>query len=107
MAKTKDELKEMFSTGKKPTGTDFAELIEGIGESAYEIALANGFEGTETEWLESLKGADGSNGGKGSKGDAGVGVKAIELTVDEEGKVIGGTMTLTDDSTAPITITTV
>ena len=26
------------------------------GKSAYEIAVENGFEGTEEEWLESLKG---------------------------------------------------
>ena len=26
------------------------------GKSAYEIAVENGFQGTETEWLESLKG---------------------------------------------------
>lgn len=32
------------------------------GKSAYEIAVANGFEGTETEWLASLKGADGKDG---------------------------------------------
>ena len=31
------------------------------GKSAYEIAIANGFEGTEAEWLESLKGADGDS----------------------------------------------
>ncbi len=30
-----------------------------IGLSAYEVALANGFVGTEAEWLESLKGDDG------------------------------------------------
>ena len=29
------------------------------GKSAYEIAVENGFEGTEAEWLESLKGAAG------------------------------------------------
>jgi len=29
------------------------------GLSAYEIALKNGFEGTEAEWLASLKGQDG------------------------------------------------
>ena len=29
------------------------------GKSAYEIAVDNGFVGTETEWLESLKGQDG------------------------------------------------
>lgn len=30
------------------------------GKSAYEIAVANGFEGTEKEWIESLKGATGA-----------------------------------------------
>ncbi|MBR6568823.1 MAG: hypothetical protein IKK75_00030 [Clostridia bacterium] len=29
------------------------------GYSAYEIAVQNGFEGTEAEWLDSLKGSDG------------------------------------------------
>lgn len=32
------------------------------GKSAYEIAVDNGFEGTEEEWLESLKGDTGPNG---------------------------------------------
>lgn len=31
------------------------------GESAYEIAVDNGFEGTEEEWLNSLKGANGKS----------------------------------------------
>ena len=31
------------------------------GKSAYEIAVDNGFTGTEEEWLSSLKGSDGSN----------------------------------------------
>lgn len=35
------------------------------GKSAYEVAKANGFEGTETEWLESLKGKTGNKGDKG------------------------------------------
>lgn len=30
-----------------------------VGDSAYEIAVANGFVGTEQEWLASLKGTDG------------------------------------------------
>lgn len=37
----------------------------GNGASAYEIAVANGFEGTEAEWLESLKGEDGEPGEDG------------------------------------------
>ena len=31
-------------------------------KSAYDIAVENGFEGTEAEWLESLKGEDGKDG---------------------------------------------
>jgi hypothetical protein len=31
------------------------------GKSAYEIAVANGFKGTEAQWLDSLKGKDGTN----------------------------------------------
>lgn len=44
------------------------------GKSAYEIAVENGFNGTETEWLASLvgpAGADGDTGPKGDKGDPG------------------------------------
>lgn len=32
------------------------------GKSAYEVAVDNGFTGTEQEWLESLKGKDGKDG---------------------------------------------
>ena len=32
------------------------------GLSAYQIAVNNGYMGTEKSWLESLKGKDGSNG---------------------------------------------
>ena len=35
----------------------------GRGKSAYQIALAHGFVGTEEEWLESLQGADGTGTG--------------------------------------------
>ena len=31
------------------------------GKSAYRVAVDNGFEGSESEWLESLKGEPGSN----------------------------------------------
>ena len=44
-------------------GTDGTDGSDGAdGASAYEIAVANGFIGTETEWLESLHGADGEQG---------------------------------------------
>lgn len=38
------------------------------GKSAYEIAVDNGFEGTEEQWLESLKGETGPAGPKGDSG---------------------------------------
>lgn len=41
------------------------------GLSAYEIAVKHGFEGTEEEWLESLKGNKGDQGEQGPKGDTG------------------------------------
>lgn len=41
------------------------------GLSAYEIAVNNGFEGTEQEWLDSLVGADGEKGEKGEPGEPG------------------------------------
>lgn len=37
-------------------------LIEGLGKSAYAIAVAHGFRGTEQEWLDSLKGLQGPQG---------------------------------------------
>ncbi len=41
------------------------------GKSAYEVAVGNGFAGTEEEWLASLKGEKGEKGDKGDKGDKG------------------------------------
>ena len=42
------------------------------GLSAYELAKENGFTGTLTEWLESLKGADGQPGNDGVDGKNGI-----------------------------------
>ena len=42
------------------------------GKSAYQIALDNGFVGSQTEWLESLKGQNGSNGIDGTNGQDGI-----------------------------------
>ena len=41
------------------------------GKSAYEIAKENGFDGTEAEWLASLKGAPGATGANGKDGENG------------------------------------
>ena len=50
------------------------------------------------------KGADGKNGAHGPAGADGKSVKAIALTTTA-GAVTGGTVTFSDDSTAPITVT--
>ena len=49
----------------------YRELV-GNRESAYQIAVDNGFEGTEQEWLDSLKGADGAPGIPGIRGEQGL-----------------------------------
>lgn len=41
------------------------------GASAYDIAVAHGFVGTEAEWLESLKGEPGKDGAQGAPGKDG------------------------------------
>ncbi len=60
-------------TENEPFEVDFGEIHEvgggggsgADGLSAYEIAVKNGFEGTEEEWLESLNGQDGHTPIKG------------------------------------------
>ncbi|MBQ8388066.1 MAG: leucine-rich repeat protein [Clostridia bacterium] len=43
-------------------------LVACNGKSAYEIAVDNGFEGSEQEWLDSLRGSDGKDGEDGKNG---------------------------------------
>ena len=40
-------------------------MVGDSGKSAYEIAVAHGYKGTESEWLDSLKGLQGEPGPKG------------------------------------------
>lgn len=41
------------------------------GKSAYQVAINNGYIGTETEWLASLKGDTGEQGLQGERGEPG------------------------------------
>lgn len=43
----------------------------GDGKSAYEIAVDNGFVGTEAEWLDSMVGPPGNDGAPGPQGETG------------------------------------
>lgn len=46
-------------------------IVEGAGKSAYAIAVAHGYTGTESEWLESLRGPKGLQGNDGPEGPRG------------------------------------
>ena len=50
-----------------PEGDKGSQGVE--GKSAYDVALDNGFIGSETEWLASLEGDKGEPGSIGEKGD--------------------------------------
>lgn len=52
------------------------ELAASVGKSAYQIAVDNGFEGSESEWLADLK---------GDKGDPGAGAADVENDLDAAG----------------------
>lgn len=56
------------------------------GASAYEIAVKNGYTGTETEWIASLKGETGAQGIQGEKGEQGEqGIQGIQGIQGERG----------------------
>ena len=58
------------------------------GKSAYEIALTNGFEGTEAEWLESLKGEKGDTGNSGVYLGSGDMPADCNVQIDPNGDVL-------------------
>ena len=104
---------------KGDKGDSGANGVDGSdGKSAYEIAVNNGFTGTETEWIASLKGEQGIQGPKGErgiqgpkgdKGDSGVngvdgqnGTDGIGITsteINESGELV---LTYSDGSTANV-----
>ena len=55
------------------------------GLSAYEIAVEHGFQGTEEEWLESLRGQDGKDGQDGQDGEDGQDGTTPTIEISEDG----------------------
>lgn len=62
--------------------------------SAYGIAVKNGFEGTEAEWLESLKGAKGEKGDPGTADENGVILKDQKIGTMHKIYVSDGKLTM-------------
>lgn len=102
-------LQEKLDNGELGGGSGTA------GKSAYEIAVDNGFVGTETEWLESLKGEQGDKGDSGTTphidettknwfiGDVDTGILA-QGTNGKDGKSIS-TITKDDNNNIIVTFT--
>ena len=80
---------EWLNTIKGADGKDGEDGVN--GKSAYEVWLANGYSGTQSDFLEWLKGE------KGEQGEQGVGIESV--TVDENGDLI---VTYTDGTTQKI-----
>lgn len=87
---------------------------EVAGETVCEVLdyiVKNYKEGAGSQGPAGPKGDPGEKGDTGEKGDPGEpgkdgkSVTAISLTTDETGKVTGGTVTFSDESTSAITVT--
>lgn len=81
--------------------TSSGTTLHGYYISAYGIAQKHGFEGTEEEWLESLRGETGPQGIqgiKGDKGDPGDVSSVIKGSANGEILVDGNTVIVYDDS---------
>ncbi len=73
---------------------------EGSVEDLTEETIAEALESLAENYERPADGQDGQDGADGAY------VTAIELTVDGDGAVTGGTATLSDESTVEITVTT-
>lgn len=60
--------------------------VDVSGMSAYEVAVANGFVGTEEAWLASLKGERGAKGEQGEPGETGASAYELWLTEGNTGE---------------------
>lgn len=80
------------------------------GKSAYQVAVANGFVGSQTEWLDSLVGTNGNNGSDGADGksayevaqDFGFEGSEEDWLASLNGKGLSITGTLSDSSELPV-----
>lgn len=87
------EIHVEFNDGRGPKGDP--------GESAYQVAVDNGFVGTEEEWLASLGG-----GGTAGTGPAGRGITSIDRTAGDgsAGTTDTYTITYSDDTTSTFSV---
>ena len=110
MVASKQEILEQIKPGKVITVkllTDITEFVEAqkgpkgdVGEQG--VQGPAGAPGERGE--QGPKGERGEQGPAGAKGDAGASIQSIALTKGADGAITGGTATLTDQTTVPITV---
>lgn len=86
MVASKQEILEQIQPNKVITTKLLTDIIEFVEEQ------------------KGPKGDQGIQGPKGAKGDAGASIQSIVLTKGADGEITGGTATLTDQTTVPITV---
>ena len=82
----KSDLARVATTGSYNDLKDKPDLsnIGSAGKSAYELAVENGYQGSVSQWLASLKGQDGTNGTNGQDGTNGInGTDGITPHIDQ------------------------
>lgn len=93
----------LFQLATKPSYSDFADValsgdfadlanvpesLGSAGSSAYEIAITNGFSGTEIQWLDSLVGEKGDQGDPGPRGPTGAQGVSVTLVGSVEDSTV-------------------
>lgn len=102
------KIRDIIISMEEPVDNSVGWLLPvGDGTFKFKVYSFNG-------WTDIALGTQDPKGDKGDKGDTGAtdpagtdgkSVTAIELTTNAEGAVTGGTATLSDKSTIPITVT--
>lgn len=108
------KIRDIIISMEEPVDNSVGWLLPvGDGTFKFKVYSFNG-------WTDIALGTQGPKGDKGDKGDTGAqgateatgpagadgkSVTAIELTTNAEGAITGGTATLSDKSTIPITVT--
>lgn len=108
------KIRDIIISMKEPVDNSVGWLLP-VGDGTFKFKVYS-----FNEWTDIVLGTQGPKGDKGDKGDTGAqgatgatgpagadgkSVTAIKLTTNAEGAVTGGTATLSDKSTIPITVT--